>query len=131
MSGDRVFLLVFGIAVAASRGIGIVAPGPFGRFAASVWRANWFRGFLKVWALVAMGLGALGLYLAWKPLTVQAIATTVLSVALIASGISLLAGWVLRFADKVIQLVSDAFVCRVMCSMAVVIGLLLIGLALA
>jgi polyferredoxin len=131
MSGDRIFLLAFGAVLAGTRSVGIVAPGFFGRFAATIWRAKSFQAWLKVWALVAMGLGALGLYLAWEPLTVQAIATSALSLALIASGVALLAGWVLRFADKVIQLVSDAFVCRVMCSMAVVIGLLLIALAIS
>lgn len=131
MSGDRIFLLAFGAALAATRSLGIVAPGFFGRFAASIWRSNWFRAFYRVWALVAIAVGALGIYLAWEPVTVQAIATTVLSVFLIASGFSLFTAWMLRFTEKVIQLVTDAFVCRLMCSMAVAIGLLLIALALA
>jgi len=131
MSSDRIFLLVFGIVLAATRSLGIMAPGFFGRFAAAVWRSPAMRAWAKPWAVVAMAIGGLGLYLAWGPLTVQGVVLAVLSWFLLGAGFLLFIGWVYRFADKVIEAVQDPFLCRVMCSMAVVIGLLLIAVALA
>ncbi|MBM4039101.1 MAG: hypothetical protein FJ290_11375 [Planctomycetes bacterium] len=131
MSGDRIFLLAFGIAMAATRLPGIVAPAFFGRFAAALWQSPAMRACAKPWGVVAMGLGAFGLGLAWGPLTVQGVVLAVLSWFLVGAGFLLLIGWIYRFADKVIAAVQDPFLCRLMCSMAVVIGLLLIAVALA
>ena len=135
MSGERIFLLAFGIVLAATRSLGVVAPGFFGRFAAAIWRSPAFRAWSKPWAVVAMGMGGLGLYLAWGPMsvhvTVQAVVAAALGAFLLVAGVGLLVGWMERFADKVIAAVQDAFVCRVMASMAVVIGLLLVCVAIA
>lgn len=131
MSGERIFLLAFGIVLAATRSLGVAAPGFFGRFAAAIWRSPTMRAWSKVWGLVTIGIGGLGLYLAWGPVTVQAVVAAGLGAFLVVGGIGLLAGWMERFADRLIQAVQDAFVCRVMASMAVVIGLLLVCVAIA
>jgi hypothetical protein len=78
-----------------------------------------------------MAIGGFGLYLALGPLTVQGVVLAVLSWFMVGAGFALLVGWVFRFADKVIEAVQDPFLCRVMCSMAVVIGLLLVAVAIA
>jgi len=131
MSGERIFLLVFGIVLAATRSLGVVAPEFFARLAKRIWRSGSLKALSKVWAVVAMGLGGLGLYLAWGPATVQAAVAAALGVFLVAGGVGLLTGWMERFADRLIEAVQDAFVCRVMASMAVVIGLLIICVAIA
>ena len=131
MSGERIFLLVFGIVFATTRSLGVIAPGFFGRFAAAIWRSPTMRAWAKPWGLVAMAIGGFGLGVAWGPLTVQGVVLAVLSWFLLGAGFLLLIGWIYRFADKVIEAVQDPFLCRVMCSMAVVIGLLLVAVALA
>lgn len=131
MSGDRIFLLVFGIVLAATRAPGIVAPGFFGRLAADLWRSPVMRAWAKPWAAVAIAIGALGLYLAWGPLTVQAVVLAALAWFLIGMGLLLFIGSVYAFADKAIAAVQDPFLCRMLCTMTVVIGLLLIALACA
>jgi hypothetical protein len=129
MSGERIFLLVLG-ALTATRLLGVVSPTLFARMAAGLWRSRVFRRWMKPYGVVLIGVGGLGLYLAWGPLSVQAVVAAALSVFLAAMGVALLAGWVLRFGDRMVQLISDPLLCRVLCSAAVVIGLLLVCLAI-
>jgi len=129
MSGDRIFLLVLG-ALTATRLLGVVSPGLFARIVTGLWRSSLFRRWMKPYGVVLIGVGGLGLYLAWGPLSVQAVVAAALSVFLIAMGVALIAGWVLGFGEKMVRQIADPMLCRVLCSTAAVIGLLLVCLAI-
>jgi hypothetical protein len=130
MSGVRIFLLVLG-ALTATRLLGVVSPRLFARLAAGLWHWGPFRRWTKVYGLLVMALGGLGLYLAWGRLSVQAVVLTALSFLLIGMGVAMAAGRLVRFGDRIVQLLADEFACRVVCSAAVVIGLLLICVAIS
>ena len=114
MSGDRIFLLVFGALTVLGRFPGVVWPGPFARFAARWWPPDRVPAWTKPFGVLLLGAGALGLCLAWPLRSVQAIVAAALSATLVGVGLGLLMGLLaLVVVSSVVFLVLDDIIRKV------------------
>jgi hypothetical protein len=131
MSDERLFLVILGGLVVVTRSVGLVSPKTFAGLVMKLLEPRVFGALSKPWGIVVLGAGVLGLYLSWGICTVQGIVVVVLSVFFVAVALALLSGRLNWLRERATTVLSDTFLCRLLCALAVVIGLLLVCLAIA